>query len=146
MGRKNIVYRGSFTVEAALLMAVIVPLLTALIYLGMYLHDQAWTRNTALETAVRTTLQAGNGNSKKRPSVRLDGILGNERLQPRISETKKEVCVEIKGGFAMPGLAARFLTGGKLPLDYRVKKPILQAKKEIQKIRNIEKLAEGGKT
>lgn len=31
--------RASYTVEAALLMTVILPLLTGIIYLGFYLHN-----------------------------------------------------------------------------------------------------------
>ena len=46
---------GSFTVEAALLMTVLIPLLTALIYLGFYQHDKVWiankTRTEAMEAA-----------------------------------------------------------------------------------------------
>ena len=47
---------GSFTVEAALLMTVLIPLLTALIYLGFYQHDKVWiankTRTEAMEAAL----------------------------------------------------------------------------------------------
>ena len=49
---------GSFTVEAALLMTVLIPLLTALIYLGFYQHDKVWiankTRTEAMEAALDT--------------------------------------------------------------------------------------------
>ena len=47
---------GSFTVEAVLLMTVLIPLLTALIYLGFYQHDKVWiaykTRKESMEAAL----------------------------------------------------------------------------------------------
>jgi len=45
--------KGSFTVEAALLMPVITFMIISLIYLGFYLHDKAVTKFAANYMAVR---------------------------------------------------------------------------------------------
>ena len=47
---------GSFTVEAALLMTVLIPLLTALIYLGFYQHDKVWIANKTRTEAMEACL------------------------------------------------------------------------------------------
>lgn len=133
-------YKGSFTIEAAFLMTVIIPVLAALVYLAVFLHDRAWIQNAAMEKAARIAVQ---GYEEK--GTGFDGIVGGEKLQKKISSTEKKVNVEVKGNFLIPGIAARFFLGGKLSLEVSINKPILDAKKEIQKYRNFEKLTEGGK-
>lgn len=44
--------RGSFTVEAALLMPVIFLVLMGLLYLNFYVHNRAWLTAAAYEAAV----------------------------------------------------------------------------------------------
>ena len=67
---------GSFTVEAALLMTVLIPLLTALIYLGFYQHDKVWiankTRTEAMEAALDT-------DRKNHPPFRINS--GLQRME-----------------------------------------------------------------
>ena len=46
----------------------------------------------------------------------------------------------------MPGLVMKFFAGGRLSLDCSVEKPVIEAKKEIQKFRNLERLQKGGET
>lgn len=132
-------YKGSFTIEAALLMTVIIPVLTAFLHLAVFLHDRAWIQNAAMEKAAGIALQ---GYGEK--GTVFNGMIGSEKMQKKISRTEKKVSVEIRGDFLVPGIAARFFTGGKLSLDVSINKPILDAKKEIQKYRNFEKLTEGG--
>lgn len=44
--------KGSFTVEAALLMPVIFLVLMGLLYLNFYVHNRAWLTAAAYEAAV----------------------------------------------------------------------------------------------
>ena len=53
---------GSFTVEAALLMTVLIPLLTALIYLGFYQHDKVWIANKTKTEAMEAALDQDRKN------------------------------------------------------------------------------------
>lgn len=129
--------KGSFTVEAALLMAILIPLLTTLIYMGYYLHDRVWLQNAALETAVKLSIKEDSA------STDWNGMLWKEQIQKSATKQKNAVTVEVCGEFQMPGLAARFLTDGRLSLNYSVKKPVLHPKKEIQKWRNLE-IIKGG--
>ena len=130
--------RGSVTVEASLLMAVVIPLLTALIYLGFYLHDRAYIQNAVRETAVCMAMEKDvDKDAGKR------GVLWIKSLNEDVSVEKDRVVVKAKGSFSVPGLLAGFLADNRLTLDYTVIKPVTDAKKEIQKWRNLEKLAEG---
>lgn len=49
--------KGSFTIEAALVMGILISLLIALMYLGIFLHDVSWVQNKGRETAFRMVLQ-----------------------------------------------------------------------------------------
>lgn len=130
--------KGSMTVEATLLMTVLIPLLTALIYLGFYLHDWAWIQNFARETAVHMIM----GQNVEQNEVQ-KGILWINNINTNVSVEKEEITVKQTGSFFVPGLVTRFLTDNRLPLNYTVTKPIIDAKKKIQNWRNLEKLAGG---
>lgn len=67
---------GSFTVEAALLMTVLIPLLTALIYLGFYQHDKVWIANKTRTEAMEAALDQ---DRKKKP----DGLERSACLRQR---------------------------------------------------------------
>lgn len=54
--------RGSYTVEAALLMGIMVPLLVGVIYVGIYLKARGETYGKALEEAMTTALTGKTGN------------------------------------------------------------------------------------
>ena len=51
MRRSGFRAQASFTVEAAMLMCVILPVLLALLYLGMFLHDKGVLNGAAQEVA-----------------------------------------------------------------------------------------------
>ena len=57
--------KGSFTVEAALLMPVIFLVLMGLLYLNFYVHNRAWLTAAAYEAAVSGSMEgySKNGNS-----------------------------------------------------------------------------------
>lgn len=44
--------KGSYTVEAAMLMSILIPVFIGIIYLGFYLHDKALLEGAALETVL----------------------------------------------------------------------------------------------
>lgn len=134
-------YRGSFTIEAALLMTVIIPVLTGLIYLGIYQHDKAWLLGRMQTTAVEMAV-----NKESSGTVKWNGIIGGEQLTGTVSRQKNKVKAAVKGSFFVPGLVMKFFAGGRLSLDCSVEKPVIEAKKEIQKFRNLERLQKGGET
>lgn len=136
---KKAVCSGSFTIEAALLMTIIIPILTGLVYLGIYQHDKAWLSNKAGTVAAEMAV-----DSEKSANVRWNGVIGNEKISGHVSRNKAKVQAEVKGNLQVPGLVLRYFAGGRLTLDYSVEKPVIEAKKEIQRLRNIELLRKGG--
>jgi hypothetical protein len=66
MDMKRVHARASFTVEAAMLMTLVLPVLLALIYLGLFLHDKGVLNGAAQETAAIADLNRWkkSGNSR----------------------------------------------------------------------------------
>jgi Flp pilus assembly protein TadG len=113
--------RGSFTVEAALLMPVIFLVLMGLLYLNFYVHNRAWLTAAAYEAAVSGSMEgySKNGNSYEKADnqgrmLGSAGLPGGENLRMQIS-TGKSVQVtyrmEIPAGFL--GLKWKIKATGK---------------------------------
>lgn len=113
---KKRVKKASFTIEAALLMTCLIPLLTALIYLGFFLHDRAYMQGEAYEQAVQAELQ---GEKK---------------------------AVSLKKTFQVPGMTARFFGKSELQITAKAEMPVLDAKKKLLGFRAAKKLLQGDKT
>ena len=129
---------GSFTVEATMLMTILLSLLFALIYMGFYQHDKAWIANRARVAAMESAV-----DKEKTDGVKWDGILGSRSVSGSVVRNNKCAQVQAKGSFYVPGITARLFAGGQLSVDCNVKISIKNAKKEIQKYRNVKRLAEG---
>ena len=71
---------GSFTVEAALLMTVLIPLLTALIYLGFYQHDKVWIANKTRTEAMEAALDQDRKNQTDWSGVLACGNVQNSGI------------------------------------------------------------------
>ena len=95
--------RGSFTVEAALLMPVIFLVLMGLLYLNFFVHNRAWLTAAAYEAAVSGSMEgySKNGNIYEKADIQ-GRILGGENLSMQ-TRTGKNVQVtyqmEIPAGF-----------------------------------------------
>ena len=97
------------TVEAALLMTLIIPLLTAVIVFSFYLHDRAYLQAACTElAAMGNNLQVYEGLQEK-----VDGAM-KDRLTESMMWTKRPkgtaavsevgADVQAEGSFAVPGL------------------------------------------
>lgn len=130
--------KGSFTVEAALLMTVLIPLLTALIYLGFYQHDKVWIANKVRTAAMESALDP---DREDQPDW--SGVLACTNVSGGIKRGKNKVTAAGKATFKIPGFVARFFTGGRMEINSKVEIPVKNAKKQIQKYRNLQKAGEG---
>lgn len=101
--------RGSFTVEAALLMPVIFLVLMGLLYLNFFVHNRAWLTAAAYEAAVSGSMEgySKNGNIYEKTDIQgrilgSTGLPGGENLSMQ-TRTGKNVQVtyqmEIPAGF-----------------------------------------------
>ena len=109
--------KGSYTLEATLLMTIILPLLAGILYLGFYLHDQSAMQNAAYELAVLKSLGSEEKDMEYRVEKRKQEICqetypGVYGVQARVYLGEKKICADIQGIFQPPGLVLHFF-GGK---------------------------------
>lgn len=100
-------FQGSYTVEAALLMAVLIPLLAGVLYLGFYMHDKAFMKSAAYEAAILE-----NMDGKREPGKINDGLLGIRGAGLEVSGDNRRVSAEASGTFLIPGFVAEFFAAG----------------------------------
>ena len=138
---------GSFTVEAALLMTVLIPLLTALIYLGFYQHDKVWIANKTRTEAMEAALDTDRKNQTDWSGVLACGNVCEHRIVGNVSggvkRGKNKVTATGKATFRIPGFVARFFMGGQMEINSKAEVSVKNAKKQIQKYRNLQRAGEG---
>ena len=65
--------KGSFTVEAACVMPVILLVLMGLLYLNFYVHNRAWLTAAAYEAAISGSMQGNAGDNKAYETAQTKG-------------------------------------------------------------------------
>lgn len=101
--------RGSFTVEAALLMPLIFLILMGLLYLNFFVHNRAWLTAAAYEAAVSGSMEgySRNGDVYEKADIQgrmlgSEGLPGGENLSMQTSAGKSiqvTYHMEIPAGF-----------------------------------------------
>ena len=119
---------GSFTVEAALLMTVLIPLLTALIYLGFYQHDKVWIANKTRTEAMEAALDQDRKNQTD-----WSGVLACGNVSGGVKRGKNKVTATGKATFRIPGFVARFFMGGQMEINSKAEVSVKNAKKQNKK-------------
>lgn len=141
--------KGSYTVEAALLMTVIVPLLVGIIYLGFYLHNGAMMQNTAYELAVLESLRHGEEGETlaedRKQSITSQAFLGLKDIQTEVNRGKKKVSVKLYGDFRVPGLVMRFFCDNQMRIFADAELTVMDPGKTITRIHLLKKLTEEGR-
>ena len=92
--------KGSYTVEASLLIGILLSILVSVIYLGFWYHDRNFLQNAAYEAACTASLRADDESyqiSGAARSLARRGYLQNVRLQ------KKKHLSFIVEPFGFPG-------------------------------------------
>lgn len=136
--------------EAALLMGIIVPLLTGIIYFTCYLHNKVYLQNAVYEITAAASLFQGKADAlelaEEKKELRLKGcVLGGRNIGGSVQMGKNKIQVEIGGEFVVP----QGLPSGMLPENLRNIRVKAQVKSEspserILKIHGIKKWAKGG--
>ena len=87
--------QASFTVEAAMLMCVILPVLLALLYLGMFLHDKGVLNGAAQEVAATADLNrfrnGGNARLARKADQLADRTGASGKAKSSVQVTDHEV-------------------------------------------------------
>ena len=138
---------ASYTVEAALLMMVILPVVTALLIFSFYLHDSALFQGVACETAAMGAslqfyedgpfAQSGMGGQ-----VVKGRILWSHHVSASGSVSSKASSGECGGYFSVPGWISRFWTGGSLPVLRSWERELYQPAQLIRHVQGLEEVLE----
>ena len=141
--------KAYFTVEASLLMGVILPVLFALLIAGFYVHDRACMQGAVCELcAMSSNLQVYYGEREGLLDTRASGLSGSVSLWARsrsysasISEDAGEAY--LAGSFPVsPGGADRFL-GRQTAVEISWYRRIYHPADLIRKVRGVHALLEG---
>lgn len=135
--------QGSYTIEAALLMGILLPVLVGIIYMGFFLHDRGFLQGAAHEAAVYASLHADDKTMDVAAAAKklvLNRTLGIRAAEPDVETDEKRVQVSYEGSFQAPGMARSFFGASSIPVRSEVALTLERPSKRIRKIRGIAKI------
>lgn len=135
--------KASFTVEAAMIMTVLLPVLAAFIYMVFYVHDMAVIQGAACETAVMGSNLALEEDRESVLEEKVNAfvtgrLLGTKADSRELSVGRDQITVHYQGSFAVPGLIAGLVSGNKLSVEKSWSKKLYHPAEEIRKLRGLE--------
>lgn len=149
--KKKGVMKGSYTVEAAVLLSVTAFVMAALILTVFYLHDRSVCQSAACEAAAagnnfflqndRSTAAAG-----VRKQFGKERLLGSRALSKSTSAGKKEVSAQWKAVYPIPGFVMKYFTDSRLLIRASWKCRSADPAGTIRKIRGAADMLTGGDT
>lgn len=134
---------GSCTIEASLLMGILLPLLAAIIYMGFFLHDRGFLQGAAYEAAVYASLHADDqkGDAADAAQKLIAGrMLGTQNVSVNAGQDQKKVQVVYEGSFAVPHLAQIFFGSARFPVKALASLTLERPSRRIQTIRGLAKV------
>lgn len=142
MAEKKMLQAG-FTVEAAMIMTILLPVLTVLIYMGFYVHDMAVIQGAACEAAAMGSNLVLEENRESILEEKVNALVTARLLGTRIgrkglSAGKDQISVYYGGDFPIPGLIAKLVSGNELTIEKEWNRTIFHPADEIRKIRGLE--------
>ena len=147
--RTRAFWKGSYTVEAALVFPIILFVLAALLILAFYVHDRGILQSLACETAV-----AGSNyiteNERKMTAEQVRNQAGPERLmgsrnsQGHVAFGSSEVYARYTAVCPVPGMVMRYLSGNQLKIAKSWQVHIMNPSGWIRKQRGIMRIRDGG--
>ena len=151
MTKRGFRLQASFTVEAAMLMWVILPVLLALLYLGLFLHDKGVLNGAAQEVAATADLNrfrnGGNARLARKADQLADRTGASGKAKSYVQVTDHEVSASYSASMKLPGLLPKLFGKETLDTGADVTRILPDAADTIRKIRGLEyvsaMLAEG---
>ena len=145
--KRSLGVRASFTVEAALLMTIILPVLISLIYASFYIHDRAVLQGMACEIAsmgsnLAEEPKAENILNTKKEDLMKNRLLGTKMRRSAFVLSETQVSVNYEGSFAIPGMIMQLLRGGNLELKASWSRELYRPADLIRKIRGLHYMTE----
>lgn len=136
--------KGSYTVEAALLMGIILSVFVALIYLTFLFHDRSILQGAAHEAASVASLHA---DSQKQESGIAQRLVTRRCLAARginvvESGGKKKATIHYRGTIRIPMFASAFFGKSTIPIESEVTLTKQRPTVLIQKLRGAAKIVD----
>lgn len=134
---------ASYTVEAALLMGILLPVLAAIIYMGFYLHDRGFLQGAAHEAASCLCLKADDQTANLMGAVEalpVGRTLGAPSISAQVNPQGRQISVVYEGSLQLPGMTADFFGQGALTVRSGVTLTVERPSARIQKIRGLHKV------
>lgn len=133
--------KGSYTVEAALLMGIILSVLLAILFLIFFFHDRGFLQGAAHETACIASLHA---DDEKKYNPKPDEMVKGRMLWTRAVSGSvggdKKVTVHYQGAFRIPQMAAVFFGTDSLNMEGKVTLTVQRPSRLIQRLRGAVKI------
>lgn len=92
--------KGSFTIEAACVMSIVLLTVMGVIYLSFFVHNRAWLTEAACEASLSGSMEAvrQDGQAQAAAEIRGEelgnvGFFGEENLRCHVNTGKKKVSV-----------------------------------------------------
>lgn len=141
--------KGSYTVEAAVVVSLTFLVLASLIIGTFYLHDRVVLQGFVCEMAAagsnfmtEAERKAAMEEVKRRLSA--NRFLGSKNLSGNAAAGKKEVTASWQSVYPVPGFAAKYISGNLIKIHQKWMCKIPDPADTIRKVRGIGELLTGG--
>lgn len=147
--KKQIYFRGSYTVEAAVVVSITVFVLGALLLGAFYVHDRSVLQSQTCEAALAgsifaTEKERSEAAEKVKNTVTSQRLLGSRDLEGYAATGSKESKASWRASYPIPGFAAKYFAGGRLAVSASWTCKIQDPADTIRKIRGASELLTGG--
>lgn len=142
-------WKGSYTVEAAIIFSVTFFVLGSLIMGAFYVHDRAVLQGAACESAAAGANSATDKErnivmKKVKKQISSQRLLGSRKVSGSTGAGSKKISASWSALFPVPGFAAKYLMGNQLNISVSWECTLLDPADSIRRIRGAEKLLNGG--
>ena len=139
-GRESL--SGSFTVEAALLMSILLPMLLGLMFAGFYIHDRVRMRGAAGETAALFVCMGTDPSRDAKAVKAADALSGAGAMWMRNVKAHCEtddlnISVSMSGTFPFPVFTRDYFSTGTRPCSEEVQRKAYAPAGLIRKVRGV---------
>lgn len=144
-----LVWKGSYTVEAAMVVSITFLVLASLVIGTFYLHDRAVFQSMVCEiasagSAYATESERENAVSTLKGEVSASRFLGSTELSGNATAGDDEVTASWSASYPVPGFAMQYLAGNELSIETSWTSKIAEPVDTIRLIRGAGELITGG--
>lgn len=142
-------WKGSYTVEAALIFGMTFFVLAALLIVTFYMHDRAVMQAITCEAASAGSNfyraeDRSDAAGRIQKQMKAGRLFGSKNLSGTAAVGSRESVSFWNASYPVPGLVMRYLTDNSLPIRTEWTSRILDPADTIRKIRGAGKILTGG--